>query len=572
VAPLCCGSREGAPPQPPNSSSDDFPSALSTSGDHLLRYKHHPELEARHWRLFLAMVELTVDVLYHLTAYLNDRDLRNFSLVNRLFNDVSKRYLYRTIIIKFASPDLLDIAVATWARILDRANAFKYVRHVKILAKHLDDYRRDRDGDFNLCGDDPKATWKYCMVNTFGDWIKPGVFMAEVQVLLTRDSQWNDLSHFMLNFPNLQELTWGCEEQIPASLFRCVTQNHPGLRLYMRNFKLESLNKDPEHSAVSALTPYEIELATSPCLYSITMMLRDVYTYAFEHAIMDMLAGAAPNLREVDLYAIDAFDEREIAPKHRRGTQLPTSSSGLGALRHFGIYMIEQLNVLRDHGLVTDFSKLESLELHHIMAPAELRWLADVHLPALEHLTFNMDDIARDYDEPAHELVADMNEVVTNFIPSLPALQSIKMGGPFDEQTIRVVLDHCGHNLRRLLLSSYKLEGSAYDDARLIPAATVDVELIQEIRQKCPNLEELALTVPRSKDDPAEFAIYRALGTLASIRKIHLNITCPQSSFGHRGTIQSFSRTCASERPLTEEQEAELDNGLSSLAIDESLA
>jgi len=102
------------------------------------------------------MVEFTVDVLYHLSAYLDDRDLRNFSLVNRLFNDVSKRYLYRIIIIiKFASPDLLDIAVATWARILDRANAFKYVRHVNVLAKHLDDYRRHRDGDFNLCGDDP---------------------------------------------------------------------------------------------------------------------------------------------------------------------------------------------------------------------------------------------------------------------------------------------------------------------------------------------------------------------------------------------------------------------------------
>lgn len=210
------------------------------------------------------MVELTADVLYHLSAYLDDRDLRNFSLINRLFNDVSRRYLYRTIIVKFASPDLLDIAIARWTRILDRANSFKHVRHLKVLAKHLEDYRPDPDGEFNDCGDDPKAAWKYCLVKKFETCKTPKLFMAEVQVLLTQESQWDDLSSFVKKFPNLQDLTWACEEQIPASVFRCVTQNHPGLRLHMRNFKLHGLKKDPKDPAAPAFSPYETELATSP--------------------------------------------------------------------------------------------------------------------------------------------------------------------------------------------------------------------------------------------------------------------------------------------------------------------
>lgn len=175
------------------------------------------------------MVELTADVLYHLSAYLDDSNLRNLSLVNRLFNDVSGRYLYKTIVIKFSSPDLLDIAVAFWTRILEHANNFKYVRHVKVVAKHLDDHRNELEVDHHDCGDDPLATWKYWFVSKFDRLTMRRGFMDKTQVLITRDLQRKDLSRFMQKFPDLKELTWGCEERILASVFRYVSQKYPRL-------------------------------------------------------------------------------------------------------------------------------------------------------------------------------------------------------------------------------------------------------------------------------------------------------------------------------------------------------
>jgi hypothetical protein len=162
----------------------------------------------------LVMVELPADVVYHLSAYLDDCDLRNFTLVNRLFHDISSKYLYKTIVIKFSSPDLLDVAVARWSRLLESTNSFKHVRHVKVLAGHLKDPVGWFQGNYNSCSEDPMAAWRYCFANVFDNLTTHGRFMDRVQVLITRDSQWKDLSRFMSRFTNLQELTWGCEEQI----------------------------------------------------------------------------------------------------------------------------------------------------------------------------------------------------------------------------------------------------------------------------------------------------------------------------------------------------------------------
>jgi hypothetical protein len=75
------------------------------------------------------------------------------------------------------------------------------------------------------------------------------------------------------------------------------------------------------------------------------------------------------------------------------------------------------------------------------------------------------------------------------------------------------------------------------------------------------------LTVLRSKDDATEVAIYRALETLASIRKIHLNICCPQFFLQDLDSINNLSG-----RALNGDQETVLDNALINITIDGSLA
>lgn len=72
----------------------------------------------------------------------------------------------------------------------------------------------------------------------------------------------------------------------------------------MRNFWLRCLSQFSAGPIV--LDPYEIELATSPCLYSLTKAYDYRVGYNEDHnqaAIMDLLAGAAPNLQEIKCLA-----------------------------------------------------------------------------------------------------------------------------------------------------------------------------------------------------------------------------------------------------------------------------
>jgi hypothetical protein len=135
---------------------------------------------------------------------------------------------------------------------------------------------------------------------------------------------------------------------------------------------------------------------------------------------MDMLAGAAPNLREVDLYSKNTR-WHSFAPTHQRGSRPPTPSSGVGTLRHLGIHIREQLCALIKHGRVTDFSRLESLEIHDAVGVKMPQRLATYHLPALEHVSFNMTDLRLD-GESADEAVASIHGAVANLVLSLPAL------------------------------------------------------------------------------------------------------------------------------------------------------
>ncbi|KAI4748599.1 hypothetical protein E4T50_01124 [Aureobasidium sp. EXF-12298] len=84
--------------------------------------------------------------------------------------------------------------------------------------------------------------------------------------------------------------------------------------------------------------------------------------------------------------------------------------------------------------------------------------------------------------------------------------------------------------------------------------------------------EELALTVLRSKGDASEVAIYRALGSLASVRKIHLKMCYSQSFLRKSDPTSQPDMMCAKGQILDQDQETELDDALINIAVDQSLA
>lgn len=82
----------------------------------------------------------------------------------------------------------------------------------------------------------------------------------------------------------------------------------------------------------------------------------------------------------------------------------------------------------------------------------------------------------------------------------------------------------------------------------------------------------VALTVLRSKDDANQNAIYRALGTLASIGNVHLNMCFPPSFLRGHHVIDDFRPLCVGGQGLNQDQEAEFSNALGDIAMDQELA
>ncbi|KAK6008119.1 hypothetical protein QM012_000022 [Aureobasidium pullulans] len=495
------------------------------------------------------MAAISRDVLYHVSAYLDHRDLCNFSLVNQQCYYFSKKHLYRDIVIKFSSPKTLNLAVEAWDRILQRTHSFQHVQHVKILPSDGDFQPTLRE--FTDCGDDPAQTWRYCLVHN------------DDSTPVCQDSEWHALSCLIKNLPTLHQLTWACTEQIPASILRYINHSRPHLQLYMRSFRLRCLCRPAAEPIV--FDPYEIELATSPCLYSLTK----AYDYRGnphadhnQDAIIDMLAGAAPNLREINIFLRPETNyswnlQALQGLRHiYQPNSLPASSPPcLGALKSLKLVADDPSSVIQQWNLKTDFQCLESLEVYDSLYDDALLWLASRRLSALKHVAFSIDFEESDTDTP---------EAANMFILSLESLKSLKLRGPFELRMLLPTFDHCGHRLRRLLLASPEIQPRAESFA--------SVDFILALREKCPRLEELALSVMRSQGDISEVAIYRALGTLRCTGKIYLAVYCPQPFPMSFETNDQFDEFCSSGQTIDGETQAGLDRALINHAFDEKLA
>lgn len=495
------------------------------------------------------MALLSLDSLYHVSAYLNHRDLCNFCLVNRQCHDFSRKHLYSSITIDFSSPESLSSAVNTWHSILQRTQSFQYVQHVKVLANTL--YQHPTAQTFIDCGDNPAEPWKYCFVG------------MRDRIPVHGDSEWEELSCLIKKLPTLQEVTWGCKEQIPASILRYINHDRPTLRLHMRNFVLRCLFRPAAEPIV--LDPYEIELATSPCLYSVSVeydYLEDSYANYHEYAITDMLAGATPSLREINLFWRSGGNSPWLVqalrgPRHRyqRGSISGTSSPGLGSLKSLNIVSNDSARALRQWSSVTDFSSLESLTVHYHLEDEALLWLSSCRLSSLRHLSLSVD-----YGDPDTETT----EAVETLITSLPSLDSFKLPGPLDLDMLLPVFDHCGHRLRRLLLSCSEKQPTAANLASL--------GFILALQKTCPQVEELALCIMRSQGDANEVAIYHALGGFRHVRKMHLAVYCPQPFSARFESIVEFEDFYTGMQVADEDTRVVLDNTLINFAFDETLA
>ncbi|KAI4781333.1 hypothetical protein E4T52_03715 [Aureobasidium sp. EXF-3400] len=323
----------------------------------------------------------------------------------------------------------------------------------------------------------------------------------------------------------------------------------------MRNFVLRCLFRPAAEPIV--LDPYEIELATSPCLYSVSVeydYLEDSYANYHEYAIMDMLAGATPSLREINLFWRSGGSSPWLlqalrGPRHRyqRGSISGASSPGLGSLKSLNIVSNDSACALRQWSSVTDFSSLESLTVHYHLEDEALLWLSSCRLSSLRQLSLSVE---------YGNLDTETTEAVETLITSLPFLDSLKLPGPLELNILSY-------------LFSITVDTACDAYSYLVPKNN---PLQRTSRKTCPQVEELALCIMRSQGDANEVAIYHALGGFRHVRKMHLAVYCPQPFPARFESIVEFENFYTGVQVTDKDKRVILDNTLINFAFDRTLA
>jgi hypothetical protein len=219
----------------------------------------------------------------------------------------------------------------------------------------------------------------------------------------------------------------------------------------------------------------------------------------------------------------------------------------------------------------TDFSKLRDLMIYSEIDREALLWLkTSCRFTALDRLALNLGSMDPD-GTPDHS-----SDAIDDLLLSLNPLTSLRLVGFFEPRTISLVLSHHGQRLRCLLLSSTEPLSESYLAQGRADLATVP--FLHSLRQSCPLLEELCLCMLRSKGDASEVAIYRAIGQIPSLRKVHLSTLCPQPFTWDRTSFEEFVDLCDQDQDQDQDQDLDtntshlLESAFVNLAMDEKLA
>lgn len=501
------------------------------------------------------MDRLPTELLQQICGFLNRSDLCQFSLVNRDCWVASRPHIFHTVCVDFSSPETLEANVERWTAVLLPSDSFKSVEHLQVVAKDLYPLAQRLED----CGDQPLSSWRFCAID------------HRSTRLLEDDAHWQKLEELLERLRGLRDLTWGCAEQIPPCILKYIHESLPQCRIHMRNFSLRSLVQPPQIPI--NVGPHELAIAASPCLYSIAMkydfMYSDCANYN-ENAVMDMVAGVAPNLRNVSLlYESSGSDPWLVAalrvPRQswHRGLISPLSSDAArGALHCLELATMVTIDSLKSWSRLTDFSVLRSLKIHPSIFSSELRWLTG-QFASLDTLVLRPDLSVED----TMEELADATE---DFLLALPSLRRLKLTGSYQQRTVSSAINHSGVSLQQLHLSLVN------DDSGGIPESCspgfVNPDFLYTLEQKCPVLEDLSLCMLRSQGDAHEVAIYRGLSKIPTLRKIHLSIYCSQSLLWDKRILEDISLADSWGAAVSEGKMSEVDKAMIDLAIDETLA
>jgi len=355
------------------------------------------------------------------------------------------------------------------------------------------------------------------------------------------DSSWQPLASFIAQLPVLSDVVYNCASAVPPCILAALHQHR--CRLHVNTFRVPDLHK--------TLSADFVQLITSPCLYSIraaylptdsNLAVPGTEGYYDEEALMRLVAGLSIKLKKMTILrkaggAIPVGTQKPPWIGFKvSGTRLPAFKRGSLqelALLHQDVISVENIEAWSAH---TDFQVLVVLKISAPMSADALDFIAKIDLSSLTTLRVV---IHRD-----NTSIDNTIKATSDLLLAVQPLSELRLEQSIQTLAFGQIIKHHGSMLQNLSLLPSK-EYTAYHESwsgYYLPTST----MLQELRECCPQLEYLAISIRRSRGSSAEVQAYRTLGSLPKLR--HLALTLDASDYS---VLWSFEAINNDNRSMT---------------------
>lgn len=445
---------------------------------------------------------LHTELMARVCQYLDEThppSLVAFSRVNKKCYAIANIFLSRTIKFTVSDGQYLAQDVERWGTQLHRDSSFRHVRRLifcwtknknkrHVGYSSLDSCERHED-ESGL-----RAPW---------DLYYPP-FPPSSETSITNDV-WEQVARFMKQLTALVDVFYAYPDQFPPCLLRTLHAHFPRCRLHAYTFYMTSLKTE-------SIDPHGLALTSSPCLYSIGELETGNHRLVWE-----FVRRRASRLKELHILLptdrpIDFVDNDESS----RWTGMDMCSPAPLEVFHLGDTTIPERAApfsMVSWALYGDFSALRVLKLDSALTDLDGHLPAPNNFPALATLALTC---AR------NPPIGYWNTLLA-FLHDLPCLTTLQLR---EWDRLISIVSGLNPNLRKLDLSTR---------VGRTPLPLKDDHILQ-LADACPDLEDLAVEIRRSRGKAHEVSLYRALGRLRRLQ--YLNISLDASPPGLSPTVQ----------------------------------
>lgn len=485
--------------------------------------------------------DLPNETLQQIASHLNNshrQSLYAFSLASETCHSATSPSIFHHIHLNISSRKALQRDVDALVKALSRTESARHIRCLSIKGA-LRLFDESKIEGYKSCTPDRHSWFKSTGVDEIsGDeepyYTSPYVVYDEpvIDKSSEEDMAWAPVVRLMKIIPHLTKLVYDCRNQFPPSLLDALHEHHPQCKFYHLTFRFRTLLWGNPY-------PYEMALATSPCLYGVKLACSwrdsegdDDFN---QEAMLELVAGLAPNLKEV--VVMNLMPENAVRYYRRprepwRGLPGFVSGGSMGSLTSLSLIgnvewrMPDVLQMWSKH---TDFSSLRHLTLgggygceNMGMDDEVMEKVAQNYcFPRLKTLCIRLERNDRAVERPNYA-----NSAIALF-RSLEPLDELSVSGPLEPEILDAILYRHGQTLRKLSVRPYENEFTLDNGRprREIPM-TFSKEHVLQIQAQCPGLKELAVSIKRTKSDAVEAEIYKTFGKIEQLQSLFLTLDC----------------------------------------------